>query len=652
MARAKRYDESSISVLKGLEPVKQRPGMYTRTENPLHILQEVIDNSADEAIAGYATEISIECHDDKSFSVTDNGRGIPVGMHPEEKISTIELVFTRLHAGGKFNKDNNNSYNFSGGLHGVGVSVTNALSNRLEANVFRGGYQWKVVFENGSVVESLKKIKRTKHVGTKIRVWPNKKYFDELNISLAQLEKSLLTKAILLPGVVINLLDEKRKLKSSWCFNNGPKEYFSSIISKDHLVVPVWQCEKYVEANSSFHIGEGFEALLAFTETGQNTQEAFVNLIPTTGSGTHVSGFKEGIFAAVKGFIDKQGMTIKGVKLSSDDVFQGASFFLSCKVFDPQFQGQTKERLSNRETHKLISSFSKDSFEIWLHNNVNYGRKIAELVLANAQNRQKNQKLNEKRKVSSIAILPGKLTDCESKRLDENELFLVEGDSAGGSAKMGRNKNFQAILPLRGKILNSWELDKVKLLSNREICNISIALGIPPHQKHEDYVEGDLRYGKICILADADVDGSHIQVLLITLFLKHFPGLVKSGRLFIAQPPLYRIDIKGKYRKEFGEKVYVRDETELQIRFKQFDQKRVPKEALSFSRFKGLGEMSAQQLWETTLDPINRQLLRVTIDNDRKSSTEKKINLLMSKTESLARKKWMQEKGNNASIDV
>jgi len=652
MARAKRYDESSISVLKGLEPVKQRPGMYTRTENPQHILQEVIDNSADEAIGGYATEISIECHDDKSFSVSDNGRGIPVGMHPEEKISTIELVFTRLHAGGKFNKDNNSSYNFSGGLHGVGVSVTNALSNKLEANVSREGYQWKIVFENGSVVEPLKKIKRTKEVGTKIRVWPNKKYFDELNISLAQLEKSLLTKAILLPGVVINLFDEKGKLKSSWCFNNGPEEYFSSIINKDHLVVPVWRCEKYVETKSSFHIGEGFEALLAFTETGQNIQEAFVNLIPTTGSGTHVSGFKEGIFAAVKGFMDKQGIMIKGVKLSSDDVFQKASFFLSCKVFDPQFQGQTKERLSNRETQKLLSSFSKDSFEIWLHNNVNHGRKIAELVLANAQNRQKNQKLNEKRKVSSIAILPGKLTDCESKRLDENELFLVEGDSAGGSAKMGRNKSFQAILPLRGKILNSWELDTVKLLSNREISNISIALGISPHQKNEDYDEDDLRYGKICILADADVDGSHIQVLLITLFLRHFPGLVKNGRLFIAQPPLYRIDIKGKYRKEFGEKVYVRDEKELQKRFKKFDQKRVPKDAFSFSRFKGLGEMSAQQLWETTLDPINRQLLRVTIDNDRKRSTEKKINLLMSKTESLARKKWMQEKGNNASIDV
>ena len=456
MARAKRYDESSISVLKGLEPVKQRPGMYTRTENPLHILQEVIDNSADEAIGGYATEISIECHDDKSFSVSDNGRGIPVGMHPDEKISTIELVFTRLHAGGKFNKDNNSSYNFSGGLHGVGVSVTNALSNKLEANVSRGGYQWKIVFENGSVVEPLTKIKRTKEGGTKIRVWPNKKYFDELNISLAQLEKSLLTKAILLPGVVINLYDEKRKLKSSWCFNNGPEEYFSSIISKDHLVVPVWQCEKYVEGKSSFMLGEGFEALLAFTETGQNIQEAFVNLIPTTGSGTHVSGFKEGIFAAVKGFIDKQGMTIKGVKLSSDDVFQRASFFLSCKVFDPQFQGQTKERLSNRETQKLLSSFSKDSFEIWLHNNVNHGRKIAELVLANAQNRQKNQKLNEKRKVSSIAILPGKLTDCESKRLDENELFLVEGDSAGGSAKMGRNKNFPGYSPIEGK--NSQQL--------------------------------------------------------------------------------------------------------------------------------------------------------------------------------------------------
>ncbi len=651
MARIKRYDESSISVLKGLEPVKQRPGMYTKTENPLHVLQEIIDNSADEAIEGHASEIEVEYHGDNSFSVRDNGRGIPVGLHPDENISTIELVFTRLHAGGKFNKTSNNSYNFSGGLHGVGVSVTNALSHKLKAIVFRKGYQWEIGFEDGVVSVPLRKIQRTKKTGTCIRVWPNAKYFDEMTVPLPLLKKSLLTKAILLPGVVIKLYDESRKL-TKWQFHDGPREYFSSIVKRDNLIVPIWECEKYADTKSDFRTGEGFQVLLAFTDQGQNIQEAFVNLIPTTGFGTHVSGFKEGIFSAVKGFIDKQGMVVKGIKLTSEDVFQKACFFLSCKVFDPQFQGQTKEKLSNRETQKLLSSFSKDSFEIWLHNNVEFGRKISELVITNAQNRQKNQKLIEKRKVSSIAILPGKLTDCESKSPDQNELFLVEGDSAGGSAKMGRNKIFQAILPLRGKILNSWELDRFKLLANREISNISIALGIAPHETVEDYNETDLRYGKVCILADADVDGSHIQVLLITLFLKHFPGLVKNGRLFIAQPPLYRIDVKGKYRKELGEKFYIRDENELKKKSEGFDLKGIPKDTFILSRFKGLGEMSAEQLWETTLDPTQRKLLRVTIQTDGRAKTEKKINLLMSKTESAARKKWMQEKGNDAVIDV
>ena len=652
MKKKKVYDEASISVLKGLEPVKQRPGMYTKTENPLHILQEIIDNSADEAISGNADVVSIQCFKDGSFSVEDNGRGIPIGIHPVENIPTVELVFTRLHAGGKFNKTMNSSYNFSGGLHGVGVSVTNALSEKMDVSVFRDGYEWNIIFKNGVVQGKLTRLKKTKRTGTKIRAWPNSSYFDESNIPLKLLERSLLSKAILLPGVTFDLFDEKKELINRWCFPDGAKEYFNSRVEKTNLIVPVWHFEKYVETKSGFNKGEGLLVFFAFLDSKKNFQESFVNLIPTTGAGTHVSGFKEGVFSAIKGFADKQNLFLKGVKLISDDVFQKACFFISCKIFDPQFQGQTKERLSNRETQKLISSLVKDAYELWLYNNVKDARKICEFVITCAQERQRNQKLSEKKRVSNVAVLPGKLTDCQSTNILENEVFLVEGDSAGGSAKMGRNKFFQAILPLRGKILNSWEIDKVKLLSNTEVNNIATAIGIQAHDSVDQYDDSSLRYGKICILADADVDGAHIQVLLVTLFLKHFPGLVKEGRLFVARPPLYRIDFEGKYRKEFGEKIYILDDYELQEKKKMFYKKKIPDNVFRISRFKGLGEMSASQLWETTLSPENRRLTNIFVDEGSVKTTNKVMNLLMSKSEAPARRKWMQLKGNQAEIDI
>ena len=546
----------------------------------------------------------------------------------------------------------NSSYNFSGGLHGVGVSVTNALSEKMDVSVFRDGYEWNITFKNGVVKGKLTRLKKTKRTGTKIRAWPNSSYFDESNIPLKLLERSLLSKAILLPGVTFDLFDEKKELINRWCFPDGAKEYFNSRVEKTNLIVPVWHFEKYVDTKSGFNKGEGLLVFFAFLDDKKIFQESFVNLIPTTGAGTHVSGFKEGVFSAIKGFADKQNLFLKGVKLISDDVFQKACFFISCKIFDPQFQGQTKERLSNRETQKLISSLVKDAYELWLYNNVNDARKICEFVITCAQERQRSQKLSEKKRISNVAVLPGKLTDCQSTNILENEVFLVEGDSAGGSAKMGRNKVFQAILPLRGKILNSWEIDKVKLLSNAEVNNIATAIGIQAHDSVDQYDDSSLRYGKICILADADVDGAHIQVLLVTLFLKHFPGLVKEGRLFVARPPLYRIDFEGKYRKEFGEKVYILDDYELQEKKKMFLKKKVPDNVFRISRFKGLGEMSASQLWETTLSPENRRLTNIFVDDGSVKTTNKVMNLLMSKSEAPARRKWMQLKGNQAEIDI
>ncbi|MDB5857913.1 MAG: type topoisomerase subunit, partial [Ramlibacter sp.] len=539
------YSEGSIRVLKGLEPVKQRPGMYTRTDTPLHTVQEVLDNAADEALGGYGKRIRVFLHADGSTSIEDDGRGIPFGLHPEEKAPVIELVFTRLHAGGKFDKGKGGAYSFSGGLHGVGVSVTNALARRLEATVYRDGQVATIVFSGGDVVEPLKVRKAgpdDRKQGTTVRVWPDPKYFETTALPMAELAHLLRSKAVLMPGVTVSLTDEKKKETQTWQYKGGLRDYLMQTLTGDP-VIPLFEGEGFADKNSNekdnFAEGEGASWCVAFTEDGQPVRESYVNLIPTSAGGTHESGLRDGLFNAVKSFIELHNLQPKGVKLLPEDVFARASYVLSAKVLDPQFQGQIKERLNSRDAVRLVSSFVRPALELWLNQHVDYGKKLAELAIRAAQSRQKAGQKVEKRKGSGVAVLPGKLTDCESKDLNHNELFLVEGDSAGGSAKMGRDKESQAILPLRGKVLNTWEVERDRLFANNEIHDISVAIGVDPHGPGDTPDLTGLRYGKICILSDADVDGSHIQVLLLTLFFRHFPKLIDSGNVYVARPPLY-----------------------------------------------------------------------------------------------------------------
>ncbi|HEV7855617.1 MAG TPA: DNA topoisomerase IV subunit B, partial [Herminiimonas sp.] len=526
------YSESSIRVLKGLEPVKQRPGMYTRTENPLHIIQEVIDNASDEALGGYCKNIVVTLNTDGSVSVEDDGRGIPVGMHPEEKVPTVEIVFTRLHAGGKFDKGSGGAYAFSGGLHGVGVSVTNALSTRLEITVWRENGVHTLTFSGGDVIEPLKSrpiARDEKRSGTRVTAWPDPKYFDSSVIPQAELQRLLRSKAVLLPGVTVTLIHAKSGETQTWQYEQGLRGYLTESLaqaSNAELVIPLFEGEQYATADAEgFAEGEGAAWVVAWTEDGPVVRESYVNLIPTSNGGTHESGLREGLFGAVKSFVEMHSLLPKGVKLLPEDVFARVSFVLSAKVLDPQFQGQIKERLNSRDAVRLVATFSRPALELWLNQHVDYGKKLAELVIKQAQSRLRSAQKVEKKKSSGVAVLPGKLTDCESTDITRNELFLVEGDSAGGSAKMGRDKEFQAILPLRGKVLNSWETERDRLFANNEIHDIAVALGIDPHGKNDVIDFSSLRYGRICILSDADVDGSHIQVLLLTLFFKHFPQL-------------------------------------------------------------------------------------------------------------------------------
>ena len=526
------YSESSITVLKGLEPVKERPGMYTRTESPTHICQEVIDNAADEALGGFADEISVSIHDDGSLSVRDNGRGIPVGLHPLEQVPVVELVFTRLHAGGKFNKKDGGAYAFSGGLHGVGVSVTNALSRRLEVTVKREGKIHRIVFAGGDVIEPLAEIGKcpVRESGTEVRVWPDGKYFESPNYSIVELERLLRAKAVLLPGVVVSLSrpvkTQTEPLVQSWHYPDGLKGYLDNLISEAQEAVPIFASENYISDGheSDFSVGEGAAFALTWLEEGSAANESYVNLIPTPLGGTHEAGLKQAVFNAVNNFITHHNLLPRGVKVQSDDVFSKVAFVLSARVLDPQFQGQTKEKLTNRDALKLVAAVSGDPLELWLNQNIEACKKIAELAIKQAQARMRSVKKIEKRKGSGVAVLPGKLTDCESEDTRENELFLVEGDSAGGSAKLARDKATQAILPLRGKVLNSFETHRDQLFGNAEIHDISVAIGVDPHGEHDKVDLSGLRYGKIAILSDADVDGSHIQVLLLTLFYTHFPN--------------------------------------------------------------------------------------------------------------------------------
>ena len=659
--KSDQYSESSIKVLKGLEPVKQRPGMYTRTDNPLHMIQEVIDNASDEALGGYGKHIIVTLHADGSVSVEDDGRGIPVGIHPEEKRPVVELVFTQLHAGGKFEKGSGGAYAFSGGLHGVGVSVTNALSKRMEVTVWRDKQISQMAFEHGFVVEPLKtKLAPMgdKANGTRVRAWPEGKYFDSAQIPLAELQRLLRSKAVLLPGVKVTLIQEKGGEPQSWLYTQGLRGYLDeAMASSGHsaVVIPTFDGEHFADPDrpgeDSFAEGEGASWVVAWTEEGSPVRESYVNLIPTPAGGTHESGLREGLFNAVKSFIDLHALLPKGVKLMPEDVFARASFVLSAKVLDPQFQGQIKERLNSRDAVRLVSGFVKSALDLWLNQHVDYGRKLAELVIKQAQARTRAGQKVEKKKSSGVAVLPGKLTDCESEDIAMNELFLVEGDSAGGSAKMGRNKEYQAILPLRGKVLNTWEAERDRLFANNEVHDIAVAIGVDPHGASDEPDLSNLRYGKICILSDADVDGAHIQVLLLTLFYKHFPKLIERGHIHIARPPLFRVDAPARGKKP-AQKLYALDEGELKAIEDKLRKDGVREGSWQISRFKGLGEMNAEQLWDTTLNPDTRRLLPVDVGDVGHQETIKMMDMLMGKTESAARRNWLEERGNEVEADI
>jgi len=650
-----RYGEASIRVLKGLEPVKQRPGMYTRTDNPLHIVQEVIDNAADEALAGHGTRIAVTLHADGSIAVEDDGRGIPYGLHPEEQVPVVEIVFTRLHAGGKFDKGAGGAYSFSGGLHGVGVSVTNALSTRLAVTVYRDGRVATIAFSGGDVVEPVATRKaraEDRPQGTSVRVWPDAKYFESAELPKAELVHLLRSKAVLMPGVTVTLMHEKSGEVQTWRYQGGLRDYLMQTLVADP-VIPLFEGAHYAEEGETenFAEGEGAAWCVAFTEDGAAVRESYVNLIPTVAGGTHEAGLKDGLFQAIKGFIDLHSLLPKGVKLMPDDVFSRASFVLSAKVLDPQFQGQTKERLNSRDALRLVSTYVKPAFELWLSQHVEHGRKLAELVIKQAQARQRAGQKVEKRKGSGVAVLPGKLTDCESRDLSLNELFLVEGDSAGGSAKMGRDKETQAILPLRGKVLNAWEVERDLLFKNNEIHDISVAIGVDPHGPNDEPDLSGLRYGKVCILSDADVDGSHIQVLLLTLFFRHFPKLIERGHICVARPPLFRVDATARGKKPAA-KLYALDEGELTAILDKLRKEGAREGSWSISRFKGLGEMSAEQLWDTTLNPDTRRLLPVAWGALDFAQTEGSFNKLMGKGEAAARRELMELRGDEVEIDV
>lgn len=652
------YNEASFRVLKGLEPVRERPGMFTRTDSPAHVIQEVIDNSADEALAGSARSIHVSLFRDGSVSVADDGRGIPVGLHPDEKIPVVVLAFTRLHAGGKFDKRSGKSaYAFSGGLHGVGVAVTNALSTRVEVEIKREGKVHAVHFsEGGEKISSLNVIGDCgRQTGTKVRVWPDPKYFDSPKVSQAELERLLRSKAVLLPGVKVILSVEQADgsmPSKTWAYPGGLPDYLRELASGQESVAPVFASEKYAGIdNSSFAEGEGAAwALGWFIE--QVPSESYVNLIPTVAGGTHESGLRSGVFDAVKSFIEHHALLPRGVKLVQDDVCAKMAYVLSARILDPQFQGQVKEKLNSREAVKLVSGMVCDPFEIWLNQHIEAGKAIAELSIRQAMARQKNAQKVEKKKQSGVAVLPGKLTDCESTDLADNELFLVEGDSAGGSAKMARNKETQAILPLRGKVLNSWEVEAGRLYANTEIHNIAVALGVDAHTNESTPDLSGLRYGKVVVMSDADVDGAHIQTLLLTLFFRHFPALIRGGHVYIAQPPLYRVDVPAQGKKRPAKRLYALDEAELQTIKDRLQKEGFREECIEVGRFKGLGEMNPEQLRETAMDPATRRVVPIVERPGAHDVTLDLFNLLMGKGEASSRRSWMEAKGHLAEADV
>jgi len=626
------YNAQSLEVLEGLEPVRRRPGMYTDTTRPNHLAQEVIDNSVDEALAGYAKTIKVQLHEDGSLSVEDDGRGMPTDIHPEFNQSGIEIILTRLHAGGKFSTSN---YQVSGGLHGVGISVVNALSTRVEVTVWRDGTQFDMVLENGAPVtpltESVSSNKRKR--GTRVRFWADSSFFDTPKFNIKQLKHNLKAKAVLAAGLIIEFVDDIHNEKVVWQFTDGVVEYLTEQL--DGLeTLPSEPFYYNHDAKDGERAGITF-ALSWLPEGGTPIQESYVNLIPTAQGGTHVNGLRTGILEALREFCDIHNLLPRSVKLTAEDVWDGVNYILSLKFSEPQFSGQTKERLSSREAAGAVQTLAKDAFSLWLNQHADIGTQIAELAINKAGRRLKSAKKVARKKITQGPALPGKLADCRGDLRDGAELFLVEGDSAGGSAKQARDRHYQAILPLRGKILNTWEVSSDTVLSSQEIHDIAIAIGVDPAS--DDLSE--LRYDKICILADADSDGLHIATLICALFVKHFPALVDAGHLFVAMPPLYRVDV--------GREVhYALDEPELEHILAG-----VPgNKKAQITRFKGLGEMSAEQLRETTMNRDTRRL--VQLDMDDMVLTNSVMDMLLAKKRAADRKSWLESKGNLADIPL
>jgi len=627
---SREYDAASIEVLSGLDPVRKRPGMYTDTQRPNHLAQEVIDNSVDEALAGHANDIQVKLYKDGSLEVTDDGRGMPVDMHPKMKKPGVEVILTTLHAGGKFSNDN---YKFSGGLHGVGVSVVNALSKKLEVSIRRKGHEFLATFKSGNVDKKLKPIGKVgqRNTGTRIRFWPDKKYFDSDKISLPKLRHLLRAKAVLCPKLRVRLHDEASGEKDEWLYEDGLIDYMISAVEGfDRL--PDAPLAANMEASS-----EAAEwAVVWLPEGGESVQESYVNLVPTAQGGTHVNGLRTGLTDAIREFCDFRNLTPRGVKITPEDVWEKVSFVLSIKMEDPQFSGQTKERLSSRESAVFVAGVVKDDTAQWLNQHPETGDQIAAMVIASAQQRSRAGKKVVRKKVTTGPALPGKLADCASTDLERTELFLVEGDSAGGSAKQARDREYQAVMPLRGKILNTWETDVTQILGSQEVHDISVAIGMEPGTTD---LSG-LRYGKICILADADSDGAHIATLLCALFVRHFRALVAAGHVYVAMPPLYRIDVAK-------EVFYAVDEPERQAILDRIEAEK-KKGKISIMRFKGLGEMNPLQLRETSVAPDTRRLVRLTIaDGD---DTNKIMDMLLAKKRASDRKRWLENKGDLADV--